>query len=97
MPSYARGEVLRKLGLVGAIALLTAGAASAAGGATASLSNTSPGARDVSVTIVLADVPLHCGQMNVRSVSIALPAAMGVPGTISARDAHVAGRQVQLS
>ncbi len=95
VPSYARREVLRKLALVGAVALLTATAASAAGGAGATLSSSTPGARNVSVTIVLDDVVLRCGRPSFSSLSLALPRAMRVPGSIGAETVRVGGKPVQ--
>lgn len=87
--------MLRKLALVGAVALLAAAGASAAGGvATASLSSSSPGARDVSVAIELQDVTLRCGQLEAQSLTIALPRAMGVPASIPKTDVRVGGHQV---
>ena len=90
--SYARLTVLRRLALVGVVALVTAAAASAAGGAGATLSSSAPGARNVSVTIVLDDVVFRCGSPNLSSLSLALPPAMRVPGSIPARSVRVGGR-----
>lgn len=85
--------MLRKLALAGAVALLAAAGASAAGGgATASLSKASAGARDVALTIDLHDVALQCGRPNARTLSIALPAAMRVPSSISAAAVRVGPR-----
>ena len=78
-----------------AVALITATAASAAGGAGATLSSSTPGARNVSVTIVLDNVVLRCGRPSLSSLSLALPSAMRVPGTIGARAVRVGGKPVQ--
>ena len=86
--------MLRKVALVGAVALLAASAASAAGGVSASLSKTSAGARDVGLTIELRPVALQCGRLGVRTLSITLPAAMRVPRSIPADAVQVGVQHV---
>jgi len=86
-------EVLRTLALVGAIALLAAASASAAGGTTATLSNSSPSANRVALTIVLQDVVLRCGRTDIHSLSVVLPHAMHVPRSIAPADVRLGAQQ----
>lgn len=86
--------MVRKLALAGAVALLTAGAASAQGGATAVLSNSSPGARNVGLTIVLRVDELQCGRLRARSLTLTLPRAMQVPSSIPVGAGRVSGQRV---
>lgn len=86
--------MLRKLALACGVALLGATAASASVDATATLSNSSAGARRVALTIVLRADDLRCGRLNARSLSVALPRAMRVPRSISAAAARVDGLPV---
>ena len=86
--------MLRKLVLVGGVALLAAGTAAAGTNATASLSSSSAGAKSVSLTIVLRDAVLQCGKLNARTLTVELPLAMRVPRSIPAGAVRVGGRPV---
>src|SRR5581483_4230745 len=90
---YPRGEMLRTLAIAGALALLTAATASAAGNATASL--TSPTAAQHSgLTLVLRPAVLRCGRLGARALTITLPQAMRVPASIPRDAVRVGGRAV---
>lgn len=85
--------MLRTLAIAGALALLTAATASAAGNATASL--TSPTAAQHSgLTLVLRPAVLRCGRLGARALTITLPQAMRVPASIPRDAVRVGGRAV---
>lgn len=78
-----------------ALALVAAPAALAApplgDTATATLSHTAPGAKQVVLTIRFRTM-LQCGRLNAPSLSVRLPASMHVPARIRRADVTVSGK-----
>jgi hypothetical protein len=88
--------MLRKVAMVGAVALLGAAVAAAGvghGSAKASLSNASAGARPVALTIGLP-AELRCGRLSARSLTVILPRAMHIPRSIARAGVRLDGRAV---
>jgi hypothetical protein len=60
-------------------------------GATASVSNATPGARPVALTIRLR-AELQCGRFNATSIMVSLPTSMRVPSSITRAALTVGGK-----